>query len=204
MGRRAQIHNEKVDAILEAARDFFALQGFEHTPVAQIADRAKVAGGTVIYHFRTKENLLFILTRQILYSLFKSLRQGVQQEKAPWESVDAFIAAYSRYVEEKTLEYLVLLNADPFRILDVTQPAYLDLKIYQSWIVQLLAETLRSGKIAGVFRLESVSEPAHIIVAMLHSAARVRLLSSDQTSDLFPEVLEFVHSRLAQYQNIQI
>lgn len=204
MGRTPRLHSEKVDAILEAARDCFALQGFEHTPVARIADKANVAGGTIIYHFRSKDNLLFILTRQILYNLFSALRQAVQRMANPWDSVDSFVMEYQRFVEERSMEYLVLINADPFRILDVTQPAYLDLKIFQSWMIHLLAEVLQRGVDARLFALDSVSQPAQIIVSMLHSAARSRLLSSGQTADLFPEVLQFVHSRLAYVPDVQV
>jgi len=44
--------------ILRAAADVICERGFDDTRVAQVANRAGVSGGTIIYHFRTLDQLL--------------------------------------------------------------------------------------------------------------------------------------------------
>lgn len=197
MARKGSQAGDKVEGILLSARDLFAVQGFEHTPVAQIAEAAQVAGGTIIYHFKTKENLHFILCRQIIYNIFRLLRHEVRQADTPLEAVRAFVRAYEAYVENNALDYMVLINADPFQILDVTQPAYVDLKIFQSWMVLLLEDTLEYGIHRGDIPALPVDETAQLVVSMLHAASRTQLTSNGSGLNLYPEVLRFVEARLA-------
>lgn len=197
MARKERHSGDKVQAILSAARDLFAVQGFEHTPVAQIAEEAQVAGGTIIYHFKTKENLHFILCRQIIYNIFRALRHEVRQAASPREAVQAFVRAYQAYVEENSLDYMVLISADPFQILDATQPAYVDLRIFQSWIIMLLEDALEYGIDQGDIPALSVAETAQLIASMLHAASRSHLASNGSGLDLYPEVSRFVAARLA-------
>lgn len=197
MARKDRHSGDKVQAILSAARDLFAVQGFEHTPVAQIAEAAQVAGGTIIYHFKTKENLHFILCRQIIYNIFRTLRHDVRQAETPVAAVQAFVRAYQAYVEENTLDYMVLLNADPFQILDATQPAYVDLRIFQNWIIMLLEDSLEYGMEQGELPAVPVTETAQLIASMLHAASRSHLASNGSGLDLYPEVSRFVAARLA-------
>lgn len=58
-GRRASNRRLVRDAILEAALDLFAEDGFDRTTVPAIARRAGVSPATVARHFPTKESLLF-------------------------------------------------------------------------------------------------------------------------------------------------
>lgn len=54
---------DKREAILQAALELFAEQGFYGTAVPEIADRAKVAAGTIYRYFENKEalvNALFV------------------------------------------------------------------------------------------------------------------------------------------------
>ncbi|MGF1475642.1 MAG: TetR/AcrR family transcriptional regulator [Geminicoccaceae bacterium] len=60
-GRRQRQKRETYARILSAARDLFALQGFEPTTIKQIADASDVAAGTVITHFGSKAELLMVL-----------------------------------------------------------------------------------------------------------------------------------------------
>jgi len=49
---------DKRQAILTAARDLFATQGYEETTIAEIAHRAGVAVGTVYLYFENKHDVL--------------------------------------------------------------------------------------------------------------------------------------------------
>lgn len=55
--QKTQTHN----AILEAARESMRESGFRKTTIRQIANHAKVATGTVMAHFGSKEDLLYEL-----------------------------------------------------------------------------------------------------------------------------------------------
>lgn len=52
------------ELILHAAKELFAIQGYEDTPTAQIADYAKVSEGAVFHHFKSKREIFFRLAEE--------------------------------------------------------------------------------------------------------------------------------------------
>jgi len=56
---------DKRDAILAAALTLFSQRGFHATPTSLISKEAGVATGTLFFYFRTKEDLIDSLYRQI-------------------------------------------------------------------------------------------------------------------------------------------
>lgn len=68
-------------ALLEAARDLFARQGFEHTAIADITETADLGVGSFYNHFESKEDLLAALLRHAMSEQLASLdsrRVGVE------------------------------------------------------------------------------------------------------------------------------
>ena len=53
----APARSSKREAVLAAATQLFARQGYENTEVDAIAAAAGVAKGTIYFHFQTKEKL---------------------------------------------------------------------------------------------------------------------------------------------------
>jgi AcrR family transcriptional regulator len=72
-GARAQKSAERRAAILSAALDEFAAQGFAAARLDDVARRAGVAKGTIYLHFRDKEALFQELIRSVLGPLVASL-----------------------------------------------------------------------------------------------------------------------------------
>ena len=51
----------KRDAILRTAARLFAERGFSNTPTILLAQEAGVAEGTIFRHFKTKDEIFFVL-----------------------------------------------------------------------------------------------------------------------------------------------
>ncbi len=71
---------DKRDAILKTALALFTERGFYGTPTAMISREAGVATGTLFFYFKTKEELIDILYRQIKSQAAAALREGVDRE----------------------------------------------------------------------------------------------------------------------------
>jgi len=72
---------DKREAILETALVLFTERGFYGTPTAMISREAGVATGTLFFYFKTKEELIDALYRQIKGEAGAALRQGVEKER---------------------------------------------------------------------------------------------------------------------------
>ena len=94
-GGRAEKSAARREAILAAALDEFAAQGFAATRLDDVARRAGVAKGTIYLHFRDKEALFQDLVRSVLSPLVGML-ETIAQTDAPLRSlaeriVDVFV-----------------------------------------------------------------------------------------------------------------
>src|SRR5437588_3221366 len=92
---RAQKSAARRAAILAAALDEFAVQGFAATRLDDVARRAGVAKGTIYLHFRDKEALFQELVRSVLSPLVGML-EAIAQVDAPLRTlaeriVDVFV-----------------------------------------------------------------------------------------------------------------
>jgi len=74
-GRRLQI--------LRAATDVICERGFDDTRIAEIAARAGVSGGTIIYHFRTLDHLLVEALKHAEAAFYSAAEQIVASETTP-------------------------------------------------------------------------------------------------------------------------
>src|SRR6266508_5818723 len=79
---RAEKSAARREAILAAALDEFAAQGFAATRLDDVARRAGVAKGTIYLHFRDKEALFQDLVRSVLSPLV-GLLETIAQTDAP-------------------------------------------------------------------------------------------------------------------------
>jgi TetR/AcrR family fatty acid metabolism transcriptional regulator len=78
---RAHAPADKRDAILKAATQVFAQNGFFQSQVADVARAAGIAAGTVYLYFRSKDDLLV--------SLFeRTMREAIAEGRAALEGVD--------------------------------------------------------------------------------------------------------------------
>src|SRR5881392_2749422 len=92
---RAQKSAARREAILAAALDEFAAQGFAAARLDDVARRAGVAKGTIYLHFRDKEALFQELVRSVLSPLVGML-EAIAQVDAPLRTlaeriVDVFV-----------------------------------------------------------------------------------------------------------------
>src|ERR671936_2343476 len=81
-GARAQRSAARHEAILAAALDEFAAQGFAAARLDDVARRAGVAKGTIYLHFRDKEALFQELVRSVLSPLVGML-ETIARTDAP-------------------------------------------------------------------------------------------------------------------------
>jgi AcrR family transcriptional regulator len=82
-GRRLQI--------LRAATDVICERGFDDTRIAQIAERAGVSGGTIIYHFQTLDRLLVEALKHAEAAFYSAAEQIVTNEGTPKDRLRSLV-----------------------------------------------------------------------------------------------------------------
>lgn len=190
----------KVEAILEAATSLFAKKGFDQTTVSEIAGKAGVANGTIIYHFKSKENLLYVMSWFTLNALHKRTRMEVAGASCGLEGVDLYIRAFYGYLGEQPDQLLIYLqnsavsarHADPLLLSNIhaLRTRYLEM------LTEIVREGLTDGSIAP-FESGGAEEVALGIQASLFGAAWMVLCHNESLKPLLRESLAAAYMRLA-------
>src|SRR5579859_6886603 len=81
-GRRTENKEKTRQAILKAALELFAKQGFDRTTTKTISREAGIAEGTLFNYFRTKEDLALYFLERELDAVIKWYRDDARIQKA--------------------------------------------------------------------------------------------------------------------------
>ncbi len=102
-------------AILDTATRLFAEQGYDGTSVSEIAKQTGVATGTVIYQYKSKENLLQVIVWEYFNRLLQNVRRADDSRKGRQALTD-YIQSVLEYARSRKLETTVmLLHHNTFR-----------------------------------------------------------------------------------------
>ena len=85
--------------ILNAAADLFVQQGFENTSITQIIERADIVKGTLYQHFKTKMDLLVVLSRQGGTEKVQQLIDEVNQGASAIEALKKYYLVMAQWFE---------------------------------------------------------------------------------------------------------
>jgi AcrR family transcriptional regulator len=95
VGRRERNKQEKLDRIMDAARELFAQHGVDEVTTQQIAEKADIGAGTLFLYAKTKGELL-LLVQNDAYA--KALDQGQKDAARESGAAEAVLALTSPIV----------------------------------------------------------------------------------------------------------
>ena len=191
---------DTIDTILKAAYELFSERGYERTPVSEIAKRAGVAAGTVIYHFKTKENLLRILNWFTINRLYSDIRRRTLGAPNGLEAtrlyVDGFFDFISSHHREFTLfmeTYAHISGPGPN-----TETLNMDINIQtiRSGLGQLMETLVEDGLTDGSIAPVHVQRTSLGILSTLIGAARLTLFHGVPRQEIREAAEEFIASHL--------
>src|SRR5262249_37036949 len=88
---KANVAQGKRERILEAAVRVFAAEGFYNAKVAQIAEQAGVADGTIYLYFKSKDDLLISLFEDRMEGINANLRNALAAASSAGDKLRAVV-----------------------------------------------------------------------------------------------------------------
>jgi AcrR family transcriptional regulator len=173
--------DSKRRAILESSMDLFADRGIGHTPTSAISAAAGVAEGTLFTYFKTKDELL--------NELYRELRKEMDQEMLDYPfSADAYIRlryVWDRYLNlamryPKRLKVLQQLRASGRLLKDAEAP--------NTAIMELLHTTKEAAKTGGV---HSASAEFLVLLFRAQAEATVEFIGAHRDMEVESRELGF-------------
>jgi len=159
--RTAEKSGDVAERILEEATRLFAEQGFNGTPVQEIADAVGVRKSSLLYHYASKEELRLAVLRKMVEHWNQALPTLLAAATSGQGQFDALVEALVGF-----------FTADPFRarllvreVLDRPEPMRAMMKDHVGPWVRIVADYIRRGQEAG--RLHRDVEPEAYVVEMI-------------------------------------
>jgi AcrR family transcriptional regulator len=165
--------------ILDAAFSLFASKGFGATTINEIAEKANVAKGLVLFHYKTKEGVFQEVIRRAIPTLLHDVEAIGRDEKRPASDLlrDALRQAYRSLVRRaEARSILRLLIAEGSRTSKLSD-------YYHSEIVArgnaALIRIVEMGVARGEFDIELNRSVSHVLLGPLISAVIWRIVFED-------------------------
>jgi len=101
-------HKNKSDAILRAALEQFAENGFHSSPVSQLATRAGVAVGSIYRYFADKEALIHAVFSMVDATLQKASTESVDPTLSGRDEFIQLVTSLTEYLDKHPQEFKFL------------------------------------------------------------------------------------------------
>ena len=136
----------KRDAILDAARTLFAKQGYEETTIADIAEAAGVAVGTVYLYFRNKHEVYTAVGLDIEATIAAVFQDPTLIHMPLEEALGAMLDAIFRE-SRKHMDLMALLQIDMRSSEEILQHKHTNERVTQA-IAAILQRAIEQGQLA--------------------------------------------------------
>lgn len=86
--------------ILQTAARVLAARGYTNATVREIGEEVGILSGSLYYHFKSKEQMLYEILDEALTALLERYTEAADQNSDPQTTLEAFITIGLRYIEE--------------------------------------------------------------------------------------------------------
>lgn len=162
---------DKKNKIILAAISEFAKKGFEKASVDTIALKAKVAKGTVFYHFRSKDILFTRIVDEGHKRLENRMKSEIKELESSTEKIKKIIEIESNFIKKYHDLFLV----------------YLEDVVKKTISFEVIKDILTDGKKSGEFRKNLDIETAAL--SLFWSTAMVCLSLKDPNLSELQELI---------------
>ena len=138
--RRTLQGESKKRLILKVATEVFAEKGFHETTIAQIAQIAKIAEGSIYHYFENKEDLLFSIPEERMENFFSGLREHLKGIKGALSKLHKIIWYHLHFYEKNQDYVLILLQNIRLNPRFQSTRAYQLIREFAKLVVQIIEE----------------------------------------------------------------
>jgi AcrR family transcriptional regulator len=179
------------DALIQAAAEIFARQGYHQTTVSDIVESQKVAKGVFYWYFSSKEDLLAEILKDAISGLRRAQAEAISGISDPLARIAAGIEASLSYVWDNQTIFAIFEQA-------LGAPGFEG--IVRSGHRKLIADTIRhleEGIRLGRIRDADPEVMAHEIFGTMTYVARYLLPVASNRDSLISETVRYCVNAIA-------
>lgn len=195
--RKEREREEIRELILNAAREIFVEEGYEHTSMRKIAQKIEYSPGTIYHHFKDKSELLLALHDKAFECKIQALFVAVQDIPDPMDRLVATGRAYIQYGIDNRQDYELMFILDcAMEALAVREEFWQD----GAKAIGMLKETIAACQQAGYIRPDADPDTLSLMLwsqvhglVTLHNTERLNIYpAEDKQAFLFKAYDDFM------------
>ncbi|MGZ6214510.1 MAG: TetR/AcrR family transcriptional regulator [Candidatus Limnocylindria bacterium] len=106
-----EVKSERRAQILDAAREIFALRGFEPATIADVAEHCGISHGLLYHYFPTKESLFAAIVERSMEAGLALVDEAERGASDPWQTLARVVELMLEGVREEPATVLVVVQA---------------------------------------------------------------------------------------------
>ncbi|MCY4344147.1 MAG: TetR/AcrR family transcriptional regulator [Gammaproteobacteria bacterium] len=110
---KPQRANSRNYALIEAAAELFASQGYKSTSMRDISKAVGMLPGSIYYHFPSKDDLLLAIYVSGVERITEALEAAVESHDDPWDRLQAGMSAHIRAITQESAGTRVIFKVEP-------------------------------------------------------------------------------------------
>ena len=153
-------------AIIDAARALLTEQGYEHTRIEQIAERAGMSKGALYHHYRDKADVLAAVYEHLCREMTERLLLSVEPGADPLDSLATGLRLFLQVASDPEYRQIALIDApaglgwERWRQIDAAGGGF-----------GLLLTALKAAAAADLIAPDHLEDRAHLFMAAVSEAA---------------------------------
>lgn len=182
--------SKKTD-IIDTATILFANKGFTNTSMTEVASLTGIAGATIFYHFKTKEELFVSVLENVKTGLVQAFSLYFQEEHFP-SGLERLLGAvaYHLHLSETKKEWFLLLRRNYTHELAAVHPTCRQhLEVVYTCLIEIFEKALIIGQQDGSISQLSAKKTALIIMAMVDGIMQLESNNLYNAGTLYGELL---------------
>ncbi len=175
VARRTQAERTEAttSALVEAARELFARDGYEATSLAAVAARANVTKGAVYHHFEGKQQLFEAVFTREVERMAAPLVAAYTRKKDPWDAFQAGCRAYLDECLDPAVQRIVLRDA-------FTAIGWEEMRRLETPLLEMMEAGISRAVEAGRIAPRTPGPLAHFLFGALCETAMIVARADDQ------------------------
>jgi AcrR family transcriptional regulator len=166
-----------VAALLDAARELFAEDGYAATSLDAVVARARVTKGALYHHFEGKRDLFAAVFARENKRLLEAVVTAYGRESDPWDALEAGCRAFLEETQEPGMQRIFLLDA-------TAALGYERIRELESDSLTLMERGIERAIEAGRIEPRPAKPLAHMLFGAICEMAMVTARAKDQEAAL--------------------
>jgi len=184
------------EAIIEEATRLFAENGFHQTSTLDIAESAGVAHGTIFYHFKSKEGIIYEIFRRSGQTYITDLKSEVGRHPKGIEKIEAVLRFNNAFCRTHAKQLLIFLRDFPEKKDSKENKLKALVQSIGEQVIKIIEQSLETGVADGSVDTSDIKNTAHILNALVFGLIHMNLLSPLEIPELEPSASEFCRRAL--------